>query len=233
MKVTLLQKPEHILDTMYVAARTCYSELDTEALANKSQNVNDEKKLSLVKKVLDSGHLSIAEHVIFTFGIDDVSRSLTHQLVRHRLCTFSQQSQRYVNFSDKEFHYVTPESIRANEELNKDYKELMTHIKDFYDKAVANEIKAEDARYVLPNAACTNIVVTTNLRNLMHIAELRLCTRAQWEIRAVFKAITKLVTQEYSWLQDYLQSICEKQGFCTEHNCCGRKPKLDKADFND
>lgn len=233
MRVTLIQEPKDILSTMWTAARTCYSALSTEELDGLAHSATNEHKLNLISKVLESGHLSIAEHVVFTFGIDYVSRSLTHQLVRHRLCTFSQQSQRYVNFSDKEFHYVIPESIRANEELSKDYKELMTRIKDFYDKAVANEIKAEDARYVLPNAACTNIVVTTNLRNLMHMANLRLCTRAQWEIRAVFKSMVKEVTENNPWLKQYLQPTCEIQGFCTEHNCCGRKPKLDKGDAND
>ena len=233
MKVTLLdvdnsdlcyQTTENeYIHKMYTAARTCYS-ADTidELYHNDPTSVEDEWKL--VQKVLASGHQSIAEHVIFTFGIDQVSRSLTHQLVRHRLCTFSQQSQRYTNFSDKCFHYVTPPSIEQNESLNKEYDLIMEQLKNFYDRAVNAGIKPEDARFVLPNAATTNITVSTNLRNLMHIMNLRLCNRAQWEIRAVFVEMKKQIKMYFPKLSTLLVPSCEIYGFCLEGQCCGKKP---------
>lgn len=231
MRVTLLQQNEDLLDIMYTAARTCYSSFGTAFLHAAASSTSEEKKLKLVNRVLKSGHLSIAEHIIFTFGIDGISRACSHQLVRHRLCTFSQQSQRYVNFDKLDFEYIMPPAIEntsgTNDDFATQYKALMHKIKNLYDDMVEYGIKPEDARYIFPNAAATNIVVSTNLRNLMHMANLRLCTRAQWEVRQVFYNMTRLVSNSYPWLAEYLQPSCELQGFCTEDKCCGRKPKLE------
>ena len=250
MRVKLIQVTQNPIDVMWTAARTCYSEKspiemwedlelyhnvidglskmeDIELITDKQEQT--EKHWNLVKKVLDSGHESIAETVIFTFSIEGVSRSLTHQLVRHRLACYSQQSQRYVNFKDKSFDFVTPATISRDEKTKEAYDLLMTTIKEFYDKLVDLGIPAEDARYVLPNAACTNINMTVNLRELKHICALRLCTRASLEIRQLFQAIKKEVEQVDKRLSDLLVPKCEILGFCTEHQCCHRKPHVNEV----
>lgn len=231
MKVKLITKTNDILSTMYTAARTCYSEsspinIDLEI----NEHKNTEKMIKLIKKVLSSGHLSIAEHICFTFAIEGISRTCSHQLVRHRLCTFSQQSQRYVNFKNVDLNYITPPDIKNNETLNKEYDLIMKQLKNFYNKAIISGINPEDARFILPNAAATNITMSTNLRNLMHLCNLRLCNRAQWEIKELTKLMVKEVLSQNSDLteciKDFLQPICEINGFCKEDKCCGRKPKL-------
>lgn len=235
MKVKLIQVTQNPIDVMWTAARTCYSEkspiemLDDWAILTK-ENYNElqEKHWNLVKKVLDSGHKSIAETVVFTFSIEGVSRSLTHQLVRHRLACYSQQSQRYVNFKDKTFEYVTPNTVKKNVGAELIYNEFMSKCKEYYDKLIDIGIPAEDARYVLPNAACTNINMTVNLRELIHICNLRLCTRAQKEIRDLFKLIKQEVTDVDERLGNLLVPNCEVHGICFEDKCCGRKPTLDK-----
>lgn len=233
MKVKLIAKTDDPLSTMYTAARTCYSEFSSIDIYSElcyNENINNEKIINLIKKVLSSGHLSIAEHIKFTFAIEGISRSCSHQLVRHRLCTFSQQSQRYVNFKDAIFNYITPPSIKNNETLNEEYNLIMKQLKNFYNKAINSNINPEDARFVLPNAASTNIVMSTNLRNLMHLCNLRLCNRAQWEIKELTQLMVKEVLNQNKYLteciKDFLQSSCEINGFCKEDKCCGRKPKL-------
>ena len=248
MRVKLIQVTQNPIDVMWTAARTCYSakspvemweELGFD-ISKKAveiyQNGGDErnsidycnevtnKHWNLVKKVLDSGHKSIAETVVFTFSIEGVSRSLTHQLVRHRLSCYSQQSQRYVNFKDKTFEYVTPNTVKKNVGAELIYNEFMSGCKEYYDKLIDIGIPAEDARYVLPNAACTNINMTVNLRELIHICNLRLCTRAQKEIRDLFKLIKQEVTDVDERLGNLLVPNCEVHGICFEQNTCGRKP---------
>ena len=237
MKVTLLSELsrdfiEESIDKMYVAARTCYSANTCADLIDDACNRKTiPQKIELISKVLESGHHSIAEHVNISFTIDSISRSCSHQLIRHRLCTYSQQSQRYVNFSNKSFNYVIPPDIAqtfsTSNDLCRKYVDLMTKIKEFYDDAVEAGIKAEDARYVLPNAACTNIVVTTNLRNLIHILGLRCCTRAQWEIRAVYRELSKQLKHAFPFIEKYLDANCVQLGYCPEgHKSCGRFPSL-------
>jgi len=253
MKVKLIQVTQNPIDVMWTAARTCYSakspiemweELHdyskyftqteelisvniTEDVANNMKK-QEEKRWNLVKKVLDSGHQSIAETVVFTFSIEGVSRSLTHQLVRHRLACYSQQSQRYVNFKDKTFEYATPDTIKKNVGAEVIYNEFMSKCKEYYDKLIDIGIPAEDARYILPNAACTNINMTVNLRELIHICNLRLCTRAQKEIRELFKLIKQEVMGVDERLGNLLVPSCEVHGVCFEDKCCGRKPKFEE-----
>ena len=179
--------------------------------------------LSLVKKVLSSGHHSTVEHCQFTFAISGVSRACTHQLVRHRHMSFSQKSQRYVT-EKGEFEYVTPKTIE-NSDLNEEYKSMMKTISDFYAKMVEAGIPAEDARAVLPNAATSSLVVSLNLRELMHLAQLRLCTNAQLEIRTLVRRICDAVIKEEPWLKEYLVPKCEIKGYCDEIRGCGRKPQ--------
>lgn len=240
MRVKLIATTPNPIDVMWTAARTCYSakspvemwewkygeEPLTEETYDQVVKEYQDKHLKLVKAVLDSGHMSIAEHVNYTFAIEGISRACSHQLVRHRLCTFSQQSQRYVNEKNG-FEFEVPQSIQKIDELHNEFYALMQHIQNFYNKAVEYDIKPEDARSVLPNAAKTNIVVTTNLRNLIHMSELRLCTRAQKEIRQLFKLIKEEVTNNNEVLGNMLMAQCDRLGYCPEASkCCGKRPTL-------
>lgn len=129
----------------------------------------------ILPNVISSGHLSVVEHAVYTFSISGVSRALTHQLVRHRMASYTQQSQRYVDTCP---NYVTPPSMEGN----KDYENAMDTVWHAYE-LLCTAVPTEDARYVLPNSACTNITVTMNARELLHFFALRCCERAQWEIR--------------------------------------------------
>lgn len=213
-----------------------------------------EKHWKLVKAVLDSGHQSVAEHVNFTFAIEGISRACSHQLVRHRAgIVFSQQSQRYVEFKEdyndllnhaKFYGYGAFYDIEEwNDSYNKISKILEKYFVDVkpenisgyfnsllnYLNAVNNGIKAEDARNFLPNATKTNITMTVNFRELIHLCNLRLCTRAQLEIRNLFREIAKCVKAQNEHLATYLVPQCEVLGLCTEKNCCGRKPTLNEV----
>ena len=202
MKVTLITHtpdPEKIIAS---AAKLCYSASDIESLMS---GLTTEKIEAFIKKLTDLGHQSPLEHCTFTFGIEGVSRTLSHQLVRHRLASYSQKSQRYVK--EGQFEYVVPPEIAADEQAKKLFIQTMeqeqkaydeltailqkkhtaTFIAEGFDEAEAKkraEKKAiEDARYVLPNACETKLVMTMNIRNLLHLFEERCCNRAQWEIR--------------------------------------------------
>ena len=149
----------------------------------------------LISGVIESGHGSTIEHVVFTFGISGVSRTLSHQLVRHRAgVAFDQQSQRYVTF--KGASTMLPASIEdADPDLRDRYQEQVAGSMDLYGELVGAGIPGEDARFVFPNATRTNLVMTTNLRALIHMSGLRLCTMAQWEIRRLFQLIRHEIFQ--------------------------------------
>lgn len=219
-EVKLLTVPENALKTIYTACRTCYSALSPEIIWEDADN--EEKMLNLIKKVLKSGHHSTIEHIQLTFSINGVSRACTHQLVRHRHMSFSQKSQRYVT-EKGQFEYITPKTIE-NSELKEEYDSLMKQISDFYLKAVENKIPAEDARSVLPNAATSAMVASLNLREFIHLANLRLCTNAQSEIRILVKKMCEEAIKKEPWLAEYLVPKCETTGHCNEFKSCGRKP---------
>jgi thymidylate synthase (FAD) len=130
---------------------------------------------------LASGHTSVLEHASFTFRIDGVSRALLAQLTRHRIASYSVESQRYVDMG--EMPCVIPQTIAERPEVLEEYKQVLAHIKAFYRYAVDQGIPAEDARYASPQAACTQLIVTMNARELQHFFSMRCCNRAQWEIR--------------------------------------------------
>jgi len=150
--------------------------------------VDYEKAMRVLRHVVASGHHSVLEHASFTFNVSGVSRALTHQLVRHRLASFTQQSQRYVKLKDK--GYVTPDTIE-NSSFAEEYHSMIKKISEFYQRMMDNKIPPEDARYILPNAAETSIVITMNARELLHFFTLRSCNRAQWEIRALSDEMLK------------------------------------------
>jgi len=171
--------------TAALAAKLCYSGADIGDLRDK---VSSEEQKNFIEKIVSIGHHSVLEHVSFTFGIEGVSRALTHQLVRHRVASYSQKSQRYVKHGE-DFQYVVPESVKGFEEK---YHSLMQEIGEVYDEMVKAGVPAEDARYVLPNACETKIVVTMNARELIHFFNVRCCERAQWEIRYMSDEMLKL-----------------------------------------
>ena len=149
--------------------------------------------MALVKHLYNNGHMSVMEHIYFTFKIEGISRACSHQLVRHRHCSFTQRSQRYC--SEDGFDVVTPKSI-PDSLMSAD----MDCIKKWYDGYQRLDIPNEDARYILPNACATSLYLSCNLRELIHMANERLCTRAQWEIRDLVKAMCKLVDPQLKFM---------------------------------
>ena len=135
-----------------------------------------------------------SEHASFTFSVEGVSRALTHQLVRHRIASYTQQSQRYVTYDTLE-QYVTPPSILKDKEAKRIYDETLMSISDAYQELLKYELPKEDARFTLPNAAKTNILITMNARELCHFFKLRCCARSQWEIRKMAMKMLKLAKQ--------------------------------------
>jgi thymidylate synthase (FAD) len=162
---------------------------------------------------------------VFTFSVEGVSRSLTHQLVRHRIASYSQQSQRYVSLNTPD--YVVPEEIAKNPEAKKLYDDLMQNIWDTYNKLEDLGIIAEDARYVLPNACTTNITLTMNARQLMHFFTLRCCNRAQTEIRQLADEMLKLCKEACPNIFAYGGPSCVR-GPCPEgEKCCGHSRRAE------
>lgn len=199
LKVRLLEhtpNPEKIIG---MAARLCYSPSNIDDL---SQEVSRSDQQAFIKKLMDMGHFSTIEHVSFTFGIEGVSRSLLAQITRHRIASFSVQSQRYVGETRAQnaqevFDYVVPETItQLGPDSVAEFENQMRQIQKWYDGWVerlgGGRAAYEDARFVLPNAAETKIVVTMNARELRHFFNLRCCQRAQWEIRQLAEKMLEL-----------------------------------------
>lgn len=221
-QVKLISKPENMLKTIYTACRTCYSADSPINIYDCDSAQDEEKMLKLIKRVVSSGHYSTIEHIQISFAISNISRACSHQLVRHRHMSFSQKSQRYVK-EKGQFEYLTPDTIDKNPELKLKFDEFMSKISDFYLELTQAGIPAEDARAVLPNAASTSMVASLNLRELIHLANLRLCSRAQTEIRILVKRMCDELVKEEPWLKEYLVPKCERLGYCDEDKSCGRK----------
>ena len=221
IKVKLMKYTAEPERTVAMAARLCYSPAGAEEL---SEKMTDEQVTKLVEKIISMGHASTMEHVTFTFAIEGISRVLTHQLVRHRIASYSQQSQRYV--SEHDFEYILPPSIAENDEAKAKFENLMHTIRQTYDELVAMDIPKEDARYVLANATETKIITTFNARSLMNFFELRCCTRAQWEIRKLANLMLKEVSKVAPNIFDDAGATCKK-GYCLEGKMsCGLAPTL-------
>lgn len=188
MQVTLVSHTPDPETTVALAARLCYSPVSIGDLRDRLSGSDIRKFL---EKILTLGHLSVLEHASFTFGIEGVSRVTTHQLVRHRVASFSQQSQRYVSHKEM-FQVVIPPSISADPMMEEKFSALLRELHRLYGEMVESGIPAEDARYVLPNATETKILATMNVRELLHFFRLRCCERAQWEIRAMAVEMLKL-----------------------------------------
>lgn len=223
--VKLISKPQDMLKTIYTACRTCYSADSPVNIYDKADD--EEKMLKLIERVVSSGHYSTIEHIQVSFAISNVSRACTHQLVRHRHMSFSQKSQRYVK-EKGQFDYIVPPTVEKNPELLKKYNDFMSKVSEFYLEMTEAGIPAEDARFVLPNAAASSLVTSLNLRELIHLANIRLCTRAQYEIRVMVKMMCDELIKEEPWLKAYLVPKCERLGYCDEDKCCGRKITKDE-----
>lgn len=198
MNVTLIQATPNPVETIARIASICYDS-------------NPKNPMVLVKHLYNGGHHSVLEHIYFTFKIEGISRACSHQLVRHRHCSFTQRSQRYC--SEDGFQYVTPPTM--DEEL---FDNSMATLKSWYKgHQEIDGVPNEDARYILPNACATSLYLSCNLRELMHMANERLCVRAQWEIRDLVREMCKLVDPQ---LQFMLVPKC-KSGRIICHEKCG------------
>lgn len=246
MKVKLIQITQNPIDVMYVAARTCYSEQSPIDMWNDRYGVisdgyehtkdyNEDcttKHWDLVRKVINSQHLSICEHVYFTFCIEGVSRALLVQLTRHRAgIVFSVMSQRYVEIKEDVSNILRWEEAKPI--LDKyfidvntsNWQECLDCLKHYLHH-IQMGMKPEEARMILPNCTKTNITMSVNLRELMHIANLRMCTRAQQEFRDLMLAIKEEVMLEEPRIAELLVPSCEVTGICQESMSCHRKPTL-------
>ena len=224
IKVKLLEHTPEPERVVAMAARLCYSPIGAEELA---EQLSEAKVKEMVRKMVKLGHASTIEHVSFTFGIEGVSRVLTHQLVRHRIASYDQQSQRYV--ASHGFEYITPPTIAANLAANKKFTDLMENIRQVYDELMAMDIPKEDARYVLANAAETKIMVTMNARSLLHFFNLRCCNRAQWEIRDMANKMLAEVKKVAPTLFANAGASCVNTGRCPEGDMtCGKFAEMIK-----
>jgi len=222
MQAQLIAAPQDWRQILYTAARTCYSPKDAVDLS--AQPADEQKAHSLLKKIFRSGHHSIFEHISFSFAIKGISRACSHQLVRHRIASFSQQSQRYVNYEQPQF--ILPPSIESQKKWQGEYEKTLHQLTELYKKLIEAGIPAEDARFVLPNATATTLVMTMNFRELMEVSRIRLCYRAQWEILALFQQIKQEMANFSPFLATFLQPKCVHDGRCTEMQPCTQKPFL-------
>ncbi|MDE5582193.1 MAG: FAD-dependent thymidylate synthase [Ruminococcus sp.] len=242
MKVSLIShtpEPERLVAT---SARLCYSDSDINSLKN---GLSEEKTKNYIEMLLSVGHESVMEHVTFTFGIEGISRACSHQLVRHRIASYSQKSQRYVN--ENGFDFITPPEISAVPEAKEEFDRLMSQITESYGKIAelltesqkerlmgegldektatskARKLANEDARFVLPNSCETKIVVTMNVRSLFNFFRHRCCMRAQWEIRAVADEMLKLCMETAPAIFCHAGPSCVADGKCPEGKMsCGK-----------
>lgn len=202
LKVRLLKHTPEPERLVAMAARLCYSPSRIDDLA---ESVAGTDQQPFISKLLEMGHLTTIEHISFTFGIEGVSRSLLAQITRHRIASFSVQSQRYVGETRDQnrqgtFEYIIPETIQGlGPQAVSEFEEQMDQIQRWYDgwveKLGGGREAFEDARFVLPNAAETKIVVTMNARELRHFFNLRCCQRAQWEIRSLAEEMLNLAKE--------------------------------------
>jgi thymidylate synthase (FAD) len=224
LKVKLLSYTPEPDRLVAAAARLCYSPVGVEDIL---ERMSPEQVARRLNDLQENGHDSPIEHVNFSFGIEGVSRALTHQLVRHRIASYSQQSQRYVKMGG--FDVVTPPKIAQNPETLDTFNQVIKAIEIAYNKLIVAGIPAEDARFVLPNACESKIVVTMNARSLMHFFEIRTCMRAQWEIRMLALEMRKLVREVAPLLFKLSGPSCETLGYCREGKMsCGRAPVLEE-----
>ncbi|HOP09397.1 MAG TPA: FAD-dependent thymidylate synthase [Candidatus Methanofastidiosa archaeon] len=218
MKVSLIS---HTPDPERVCAASALTSYWYKGASETYEALTEKEIGDIIDKVIGYGHVSVIEHIKFTFSVEGVSRACTHQLVRHRVASYTQQSQRYVRIED--LNPVVPPTIGANDEANKVYLEEIERIKGTYSRLVQMGIPNEDARFILPNAATTNIVVTMNARELRHFFKFRCCERAQWEIRDVANRMLDSCKAVAPRIFKKAGPTCVCEGHCPEGDLsCGR-----------
>ena len=246
MNVTLLAHtpdPEKIAAS---AAKLCYSSSGIDSIM---EGLTEEKTADFIDMLVSVGHESVMEHVSFTFGIEGISRACSHQLVRHRIASYSQKSQRYVN--ENGFDYIIPPEIEKIPEAKAEFERAIENITESYEKIAdlltespkkefeeqgvdersaaskARKLANEDARFILPNACETKIVVTMNVRSLFNFFRHRCCNRAQWEIRAVANEMLKLCLDAAPNIFKYAGPSCVATGKCPEGKMsCGKMKEV-------
>lgn len=224
MNIELLQYTAEPERTVALAARLCYSPADLEELRAR---IDSGDCAAFIDKIMSLGHHSVLEHASFTFGIEGISRVTSHQLVRHRVASYSQQSQRYVSHAER-FAAVLPPAVAADDEAKRIFEFTTGVVHQAYKQLVEMGIAAEDARYLLPNATETKIIMTMNARELLHFFRLRCCERAQWEIRSMAVGMLKLVKQIAPTIFRDAGPGCVA-GPCPEGEfCCGRTAEVRK-----
>lgn len=214
LKVVLLEKSPHPTAMTATAARTCYSANEPAVIAARwAQRPDDMRKT--VNRVRAAGHHSTLEHNIYVFGISGLSRAATHQLVRHRHLQFDQQSQRYMAFKDADFPYIKPRRLTALPEMSARFDRLMREIGETYQALLAAGLPSEDARFVLPNAAASQLIVSGNARAWYEFLTLRTCNMAQWEIREMAFEVLRILKREDPVLFADAGATCVR-GYCRE-----------------
>lgn len=212
MKVKLLR---HTTDAELLCGAAALTSTRSGSPSETLAKMDPDKSKQIIKRVTGYGHVSVIEHASFTFSVEGVSRAMTHQLVRHRIASYTQQSQRYVTYETLE-KYVTPPNIANNMEAKEIFEEALEKISEAYQKLLKLGIPKEDARFILPNAAKTNIIVTMNARELRHFFNLRCCARAQWEIREVATEMLKQAKKAAPALFEDAGPTCIQLGYCPE-----------------
>jgi thymidylate synthase (FAD) len=199
------------------AAKLCYS---PSAASDIFDGLDTAAVRDFLKKLRSVGHLSPFEHASFTFAADGLSRVASHQLVRHRIASFSQQSQRYVKVSAPQA--VAPPSVSAIPEAAAIFASQLKSAAEAYERLISLGVPKEDARFILPHGAPTSLIMTMNAREMHHFFSLRLCRRAQWEIRGLAGKMLALVIEAARELFDPAGPSCLTEGRCREAQSCGR-----------
>jgi thymidylate synthase (FAD) len=222
MNIELLSHTPDPEKTVALAARLCYS---PSSISELQQSIEASDIEAFLDKIMSLGHHSVLEHASFTFGIEGISRVTTHQLVRHRIASFSQQSQRYVSHKE-EFTSIMPDSIAENIEARQIFAFMSETVHKAYAQLVDMGIPAEDARYILPNATETKIIMTMNARELLHFLALRCCQRAQWEIREMSIEMLRILKRVAPVIFRTAGPGCVT-GPCPEAKfCCGQSAEI-------
>ena len=239
IKINLIAHTPNPEELVSKAGKLCYSKVGVEEIAKKQTKENISR---FVNMLAEMGHESPLEHISFTFAVEGISRACSHQLVRHRLASYSQQSQRYVKLNET-FQYIVPPDIQTDEECYRLYINTMESIFETYinishklkEKYInqgmsnrASEKKAiEDARYILPNACETKLVFTMNARTLLHFLNKRCCDRSQWEIRQMAHKMLSELRKVCPSLFKKAGADCISKGICNEGDmCCGKIHKI-------
>lgn len=216
MEIKILSYTPNLEQTLWIAAKTCTTTQIPDMTSIDKEN--EENRNVFLQQIFNSGHLSVFEHASFTFAIEGVSRITSHQLVRHRLASFSQRSQRYTTSNG--ISCVTPPSIQGNPQAKEKFEHALRNVFETYQSLLDAGIPKEDARYILPHGWTTGLIVTMNVRELFHFLQLRLCTKAQWEIRDMAEHMLQEVRHVSPFLASLAGPPCISEGVCREKKPC-------------